>query len=45
MNQFDPNRPGEIAGDVTSVLVIDPVKPTPPNVGNFVVEREQAAGG
>lgn len=33
MQQFDPNRPGVIEGDVTSVTVIDPVA-----VGNLVLD-------
>jgi hypothetical protein len=38
MDQFEPNRPGEIQGDVTSVVVIDPAAPAPPNAGNLVVD-------
>lgn len=35
MKQFDPNYPGLIEGDVTSIAVIDPV--VPPELGNHVV--------
>jgi hypothetical protein len=33
VDQFDPNRPGDIEGDVTSVTIIDPVA-----VGNLVLD-------
>ena len=42
MDQFDPNRPGEIQGDVTSVIVIDPAAPAPPHAGNLVVDPTKA---
>jgi hypothetical protein len=38
MEQFDPNRPGEIEGEITSLLVIDPAAPQPPHRGNHVVD-------
>ena len=38
MDQFDPNRPGEIEGEITSLLVIDPAAPQPPHRGNHVVD-------
>ncbi|MHC1561753.1 hypothetical protein ACR9E3_22555 [Actinomycetospora sp. C-140] len=38
MDQFDPNRPGEIEGEITALLVIDPVAPQPPHQGNRVVD-------
>jgi hypothetical protein len=34
--QFDPNRPGEIQGEITSVLVADPV--LAPNAPNHVLD-------
>ena len=38
MQQFDPNIPGLITGDVTTVVVIDPAGDFPPfSVGNHVL--------
>jgi hypothetical protein len=40
MQQFDPNIPGLIEGDVTTVVVIDPAGTFPPfEVGNHVLNR------
>jgi hypothetical protein len=36
MDQFDPNRPGLIEGNVTNVVVIDPA--VPPELRNLVVD-------
>ena len=38
MDRFDPNRPGQIEGEVTAVVVIDPAAPQPPHQGNLVVD-------
>jgi hypothetical protein len=43
MQQFDPNIPGLIGGDVTTVLVVDPAGTFPPfEVGNHVLNRNEA---
>jgi hypothetical protein len=43
MQQFDPNIPGLIEGDVTTVIVIDPAGEFPPfAVGNHVLNRNDA---
>lgn len=42
MQQFDPNIPGLIEGDVTTVKVIDPASTFPPfEVGNRVLDRKK----
>ncbi len=42
MEQFDPNIPGLIEGDVTAVVVVDPAADFPPfEVGNHVLDRKQ----
>lgn len=40
MSQFDPNYPGLIEGEITSVAVIDPV--VPPELGNHVIDPTKA---
>ena len=40
MQQFDPNIPGLIGGDITTVTVIDPANEFPGELGNFVVDRK-----
>jgi hypothetical protein len=43
MQQFDPNIPGLIAGEITTVTVIDPADTFPPfEVGNHVLNRNEA---
>jgi hypothetical protein len=43
MQQFDPNIPGLIGGDVTTVVVIDPVGTFPPfEVGNHVLNANDS---
>jgi hypothetical protein len=43
MQQFDPNIPGLIGGDVTTVVVIDPAGTFPPfEVGNHVLNRNDS---
>jgi hypothetical protein len=43
MQQFDPNIPGLIGGDVTTVVVIDPAGTFPPfEVGNHVLNSNDA---
>jgi len=42
MQQFDPNIPGLIGGDVTTVVVIDPASEFPFEVGNHVVNRDDS---
>jgi len=43
MQQFDPNIPGLIGGDVTTVVVIDPAGTFPPfEVGNHVLNANDA---
>lgn len=43
MQQFDPNIPGLIEGDVTTVVVIDPAGTFPPfEVGNHVLNRNDS---
>ena len=40
MQQFDPNIPPYIQGDVTTVVVVDPASDFPPlEVGNHVLDR------
>ncbi len=41
MDRFDPNIPGIIEGDVTSVVVVDPTNPGFPDVGNLVLDPTQ----
>ncbi|MFG1622556.1 hypothetical protein [Kribbella sp. NPDC049227] len=42
MQQFDPNIPGLIQGDVTAVKVIDPASTFPPfEAGNRVLDRKK----
>jgi hypothetical protein len=41
MQQFDPNIPPLISGDITTVVVIDPANTFPPfEVGNHVLNRD-----
>lgn len=43
MQQFDPNIPGLIGGDVSTVVVIDPARGFPPfEAGNHVVNRDDS---
>jgi hypothetical protein len=43
MKQFDPNIPGLISGDVTTVTVIDPANTFPGfEVGNHVLDRNES---
>ncbi len=43
MQQFDPNIPGLIEGNITTVVVIDPAGEFPPfQVGNHVLNRNDA---
>jgi hypothetical protein len=43
MQQFDPNIPGLIVGEITTVTVIDPADTFPPfEVGNHVLNRDEA---
>jgi hypothetical protein len=43
MQQFDPNIPGLIQGEVTTVVVIDPANVFPPfEVGNHVLNRNDS---
>src|SRR5258708_35840622 len=43
MQQFDPNIPGLIGGDVTTVVVIDPAGTFPPfEGGNHVLNRNDS---
>lgn len=42
MQQFDPNIPGLIGGDVTTVAVIDPAREFPFEVGNRVLNRSDS---
>ncbi|MEU4292834.1 hypothetical protein AB0E63_31815 [Kribbella sp. NPDC026596] len=43
MQQFDPNIPGLIEGDITTVVVIDPAGTFPPfEVGNHVLNRNDS---
>lgn len=43
MQQFDPNIPGLISGDITTVVVIDPAGTFPPfEVGNHVLNRDDS---
>ncbi|MEV5963649.1 hypothetical protein AB0L70_17915 [Kribbella sp. NPDC051952] len=43
MQQFDPNIPGLIEGNVTTVVVLDPANTFPPfEVGNHVLNRDDA---
>jgi hypothetical protein len=43
MQQFDPNIPGLIGGDVTTVVVIDPAGTFPPfEVGNHVLNANDS---
>jgi hypothetical protein len=43
MQQFDPNIPNLIGGDVTTVVVIDPAATFPPfEVGNHVLNRNDS---
>ena len=43
MQQFDPNSPGLIEGNVTTVVVIDPAGTFPPfEVGNHVLNRNDS---
>ncbi|HWD82032.1 MAG TPA: hypothetical protein VG497_24210, partial [Kribbella sp.] len=43
MQQFDPNIPGLIEGDVTTVVVIDPANTFPGfEVGNHVLNRDDS---
>lgn len=43
MQQFDPNIPGLIGGDVTTAVVIDPAATFPTfEVGNHVLNRDDA---
>ena len=43
MQQFDPNIPGLIEGNITTVVVIDPTKTFPPfEVGNHVLNRNDS---
>jgi len=43
MQQFDPNIPGLIGGDVTTVVVIDPAGTFPPfEVGNHVLNPQDS---
>lgn len=43
MQQFDPNIPGLIEGNVTTVVVIDPTNTFPPfEVGNHVLARNES---
>ncbi|TCC48930.1 hypothetical protein E0H75_20420 [Kribbella capetownensis] len=43
MQQFDPNIPGLIQGEVTTVTIIDPAGEFPPfQVGNHVLDRTDA---
>ena len=43
MQQFDPNIPGLIEGDITTVIVIDPAGTFPPfEVGNHVLNRNDS---
>lgn len=43
MQQFDPNIPGLIEGNVTTVVVIDPAGTFPPfEVGNHVLNRNDS---
>jgi hypothetical protein len=42
MQQFDPNIPGLIQGEVTTVTVVDPANTFPPfELGNHVVNRDE----
>jgi hypothetical protein len=40
MQQFDPNIPGLIGGDITAVTVIDPANEFPGELGNHVLDRK-----
>ena len=43
MQQFDPNIPGLISGEVTTVTVIDPANTFPGfEIGNHVLNRDEA---
>lgn len=43
MQQFDPNIPGLIEGDITTVVVLDPAGTFPPfEVGNHVLNRNDS---
>jgi hypothetical protein len=43
MQQFDPNIPGLIEGNITTVIVIDPAGEFPPfSVGNHVLNRNDS---
>ena len=43
MQQFDPNIPGLIEGNITTVVVIDPTNTFPPfEVGNHVLNRNDS---
>jgi hypothetical protein len=42
MQQFDPNIPGLITGEITTVLVRDPANTFPPfEVGNHVIDSDE----
>lgn len=42
MQQFDPNIPGLIGGEITTVVVIDPAREFPFEVGNHVLNRDDS---
>ncbi len=41
MDQFDPNIPALMQGEITSVTVVDSIQPQPPQLGNLVVDPTQ----